>query len=166
MPELAPEQWEEIRRLYLENQESLTTLAARFGVNRTTISQRAAREGWPSRKVLGDASLLTATVKVRRKLIRRLYKAIDTKLKLMERRMQLQMNRLDKGKDMPSADHERDTRGISALIKSFDQVTEIATDFDRTADGRSKSAAAALASEADAFRREIAARLEKLVPAR
>lgn len=166
MPELAPELWEEIRRLYLENQQSLTTIAARFGLHRTSISQRASREGWPSRKVLGDASLLTATVSVRRKLIRRLYKAIDTKLKLMERRMQLQMTVLAKGKDVPSADHERDTRGISALIKSFDQVTEITTDFDRPADGKPKSAAAALASEADAFRREIAARLEKLIPAR
>ena len=43
---------------------------------------------------------------------------MDTKLRLMERRMEAQMTNLDEGKDLTSADHERDARAFGAMIKN------------------------------------------------
>ena len=60
-----------------------------------------------------------------------LYKAMDTELKLMERRMETQMTNLEKEADLTSADHERDTRVFGAMIKNIEQVKEMQADLDR-----------------------------------
>jgi|RhiMetdeSRZDD1v2_1073273.scaffolds.fasta_scaffold193491_2 hypothetical protein len=171
MPALTRQQWDEVRRAYIENSETVKAIAQRFGISKASIQLRAKLEGWPPRgrsiaHVPTDMSLWAATVKVRRSLIHRLYQALDTKLKLMELRMQKNVEGLGKGEDLPAADHERDTRAIGTLIRSLDKVTEIAADLDRTADGRPKSAdAAELFAEADRFRRDLAERLSKFIPA-
>jgi hypothetical protein len=149
--------------MYEEGAAPLESMARRFGISASTIRRRALREGWPPRGLTD--SLLTATSAVRRSVIHRLYKAIDTKLEIMERRMQAQS--AGQASSMSAADHERDTRAIALLISNFDKVTEIATDADRTETGGGKSADAAdLFAEADRFRREVAERLEKLIAAR
>ena len=102
----------------------------------------------------------------RRKLIQRLYKAMDTKLNLMERRMKTQLTNLRKaGSDLPSADHERDARAFGTIIKNIDQVKEMQADLERVAGGQPATAAdAELFAEADRFRREIAERLARFIP--
>ena len=62
----------------------------------------------------------------RRTLVQRLTNAIDTKLKLLERRFEREMAGLDvrNGKTISAADFERDTRTIGTLIKNLEQVTE------------------------------------------
>ena len=107
----------------------------------------------------------------RRAIVDRLTNAIDTKLKLLERRFEREMAGLDtaRGKAISAADFERDTRNIGLLIKSLEQVT----DYDQTrqlgaritgAAAKSASiAASALADEADRLRRELAERLQRLV---
>lgn len=102
----------------------------------------------------------------RPELIRRLYAAIDTKLKLMERRMQRQITNFTRGKDLTSADHERDTRAFGTMIKNIEQVKEMQADLDTVAQGQPATAAdAELFAEADRYRREIAERLARFVPA-
>ena len=67
-----------------------------------------------------------------------------------------------------SADHERDTRAISTLIKTLESVTELEIGLDRAAGKVTGSVASspddarALADEADRFRRELAQRLQRL----
>jgi hypothetical protein len=169
---LTQDQWAEVRRLRDDLDLSTDTIAARMGVHPRTIERHAAREGW-ARRVVGpkksarDPSVFEAfTVAARRSLVQRLYKAMDTKLNLMERRMKTQLANLDKeGSDLSSADHERDARAFGTIIKNIDQVKEMQADLERVAGGQPKSAAdAELFAEADRFRREIAERLARFVP--
>jgi hypothetical protein len=88
--------------------------------------------------------------------------AISLKLEQLERRMAQDLDAAETGA-ASSTDHERETRAIGALIDNLGKVTEIASDIDRPAGGKSAIAAAELADEADRFRRELADRLSRLV---
>jgi hypothetical protein len=168
---LTPDQWAEVRRLRDDLDLSTDKIAAQMGVNPRTIERYAEREGWPPRVVgpkrsARDPAVFEAfTVAARRSLIQRLYKAMDTKLNLMERRMKTQLANLGKEGDLSSADHERDARAFGTIIKNIDQVKEMQADLERVAGGQPNSAAdAELFAEADRFRREIAERLARFVP--
>lgn len=108
---------------------------------------------------------------VRRQLINRLYRAIDTKLKLMERRMHSEINAIEQGApDDPSgqtaADHERETRAFGALVKTINSVRQMQAELEDLATGTPSTSAAdaRLAADADRYRRDIAERLAKFVP--
>lgn len=168
---LTQDQWAEVRRLRDDLDLSTDAIAARMGVNPRTIERYAEREGWamraPGPKKRKDPSAFEAfTVAARRKLIQRLYKAMDTKLNLMERRMKTQLANLRKeGSDLPSADHERDARAFGTIIKNIDQVKEMQADLDLVAGGQPATAAdAELFAEAERFRQEIAERLARFTP--
>jgi len=171
---LSPEQWAEARRLRAEG-ASCAAIAGRFGVNPSTIALRARRERWPS-LVPGLPAAVRASAAAaaeRRRLVQRLYSVMNLRLELMELRMQQQLKAAKKhtkskdktdGSEMPAAGEE-DTRHLGVLLKTIEQATELDPDRDRNAEGGAKPASSETsASEADAFRREIAERLEKLVP--
>ena len=108
---------------------------------------------------------------MRRQLINRLYRAIDTKLKLMERRMHSEINAIEQGApDDPSgqtaADHERETRAFGALVKTINSVRQMQAELEDLATGTPSASAAdaRLAADADRYRRDIAERLAKFVP--
>ena len=110
------------------------------------------------------------SLKARRALVRRLYKAIDTKLKQMERRMAHDMATNEGTSDITAADHERDTRAIGALIANLSRVTEMEADLERIPGSPSAGTGPAdsqgdrqLADEAERFRREVAERLARIV---
>jgi hypothetical protein len=131
------------------------------------------------------------SLSAKRALIRRMYSAIDTKLQLLEKHMQSDLARLDTGTDSSAADHERDTRAIGTLIKNLGTIADIdhANKRPKSSDAKSggpKSSdpirgsarvgassnhrnaptdLAALADEADRYRRELAARLRRVVDA-
>lgn len=130
------------------------------------------------------------TVTARRQLIARLYRAIDTKLKLMERRMNSEIDAIDAGSGSAppgddntsgassnagrnSADHERETRAFGALVKTINSVRQMQAELDTIANAHTAHAAsssatsdadARLAADADRYRRDIAQRLAKFVP--
>lgn len=121
----------------------------------------------PASKDRGTAAAAT-TLKARRALVRRLYKAIDTKLKQMERRMAHDMATTKGSSDTTAADHERDTRAIGALIANLSRVTEIEADLERHPASPAERqgvqhAERQLADEAERFRRDVAERLARLV---
>lgn len=181
MPSPPRVDWHEIRRLYVDSDEPVAAIARRLGVAPRAIYDRARKDDWPRRADRGKPPcvppetqappLVTAGVPAglaqRRALVRRLYRAIDTKLKVMELRMEKELT--SSSKPAPSsADHERDTRAIATLIKTLESVTELEIGLDRAAGGSPANAAAgpddarAIADEADRFRRELAERLQRL----
>jgi hypothetical protein len=171
--------WSEIRRLFVAGAPPLARIAERHGISVRRITSRARREGWPARsarplgsaksppsKPTRDATSVPASLRARRALVRRLYKAIDTKLKQMERRMAHDMATDDCTSDTTAADHERDSRAIGALIANLSRVTEIEADLERlpgSAKPADQQADRQLADEAERFRREVAERLARLV---
>jgi type IV secretory pathway VirB10-like protein len=188
-----PPDWAEIRHLYLEGERTVAKIAERYGVSIQRIYQRARREEWPRRTasaVIAKASAnrkvpssrktappsqskrqlkhiaRTApnSLKARRALVRRLYKAIDTKLQQMERRMARDMATDERTSETTAADHERDTRAIGALIANLSRVTEIEADLERIpGTATDQQADRQLADEAERFRRDVAERLARLV---
>jgi hypothetical protein len=168
--QLTQDQWAEVRRLRETLGLGIGEIAVRFGVNRRTVRRRADAEDWSAPPATATPakrarSRNSHSVVGRRRLVQRLYKAMDTKLKLMERRMEAQIANLDQGKDLPSIDHERDTRMFGAMIKNIDQMKEMQADLDRVAGGQPATAAdAELFAEAERFRREIAERLARFIP--
>jgi DNA-binding transcriptional MerR regulator len=167
---LTQDQWAEARRLRETLALSIAEIAARFGVSQHTVRRHAEVGGWLTSPGTASSPKRTRlrnprSVVGRRQLVKRLYKAMDTKLRLMERRMEAQMTNLDQGKDLTSADHERDARAFGAMIKNIEQVKEMQADLDRVAGGQPATAAdAELFAEADRFRREIAERLARFIP--
>ena len=166
---LTPEQWADARRLF-EQGIARDEIAARMGVAlRPSAGGPSAKTGAaaspfaspPPGHARSKASPLPPAARWCSAS-----QGMDTKLKLMERRMTKQLAALDKGNDLPSADHERDTRAFGAIIKNIEHVKEMQADLDRVAGGQPATAAdAELFAEADRFRREIAERLARFIPA-
>lgn len=172
---LTPEQWAEARQLRADG-VSFAVIGDRFGIGRKSLADRARKERWeeapspaasrsaPHTRRAFPSPAAAAGV---RALSRRLYAVLDLRIKMMELRMKKQldeqMNALAAGEQPPPADDERETLG--ALIKNIQEVTELATDLDRTTHAGARSARSdARASEADALRRQIAERIKSLVP--
>lgn len=177
--------WALIRADYEAGIETVKFIAAFHGVADRTIHRRVVMEGWPrrsdrrirarSRKAEPEQDAQEAVApppvaapsrppepvrplppakKVSEKvMIARLYRAIDEKLKNLEARM-------GSDKDLSTAESERETRELGVMIRSFEKVTECATEIEN----RRRAKAPERSGEADAerMRREIAERLERL----
>lgn len=169
--------WAEIRRAYEAEPGTVVSLAGRFPISVQSIYRRAKLEGWqrlqtpaaagargagegpadndgPEGTPAPEAKVSPRPRKVTQKaMIARLYGAIDDKLKQLEARM-------GSGRDISAAESERETRELGVMIRSFEKVTEFATDIEN----RRKTAAPERISAADAerMRAEIAERLERL----
>ncbi len=188
--------WSEIRRLYVRGEMTIAAIAGLHGISAQRVARRARSDGWPTRpprvvrsrdgpkhapiRKEPDADTQVSrprpkrptgraatSLKARRTLVRRLYRAIDTKLQQMERRMAHDMATDERPSDTSAADHERDTRAIGALIANLSRVTEIEADLERipgaAATHANEQADRQLADEAERFRREVAERLARLV---
>lgn len=201
---LDPEAWDEACRRRAGG-ESIRAIALSLGVSASMLGKRLAaappaatnktktkkkpRSTRPTgKKTRPSAPRRVRPVSgsaVRRQLIARLYRAIDTKLKLMERRMNSEIDAIESGggntasgEESPgtartSADHERETRAFGALVKTINSVRQMQAEFDTLANAHSASTAsnvipsaadARLAADAERYRRDIAQRLARFVP--
>ena len=181
---LTPEQWAEVRRLR-DGGATLADLSRRFGVTPGGIRDHARRHRWagaPTPAADGSgrfrqAFKFAATLQARRALTRRAFRICELELSIMEKRMKkrLEQASAEQGSGEPqpadAADHTETDR-IQAIFKTIDDMTELEAGTDPTAGGRGKSESGGNAgsgadsesSEVDAFRREIAERLERLLP--
>ncbi len=123
-----------------------------------------------------------ATARILRALAVRLYSVMDIEIRTTELRMKRQLDAYEQSPDGPAprAVTKAERESFAALIETINKVTEMASEPALAADGRRKSAtlnpeltalsddldAAAVdaASQKDQLRRDIADRLEKLVP--
>ena len=182
---LSPDEWAEVRRQRAEG-ASFVDIGRRFGVTPKSIGQRARREGWassvsaspqPAKREARHAS--PATAEIRRHLALRLYRLIELQIRMLELRMnkdlEAQQKALDAGEPAPALEDHRET--FAALIEQINHVTEMTSEPDTAAAGRRKSAnaelgilsadidpaAVAAASEKDAKRARLAEQLAKAV---
>jgi hypothetical protein len=154
----------------LDKRETVGAIAERFGQPRWKVQERARLEGWPRRTARRRAparGLSSAgIVAIRRRLIRRLFRILEAQSVLMEKRMQKYLKDPAAAAKMPAVERERDARAVGTFVRNIDKATEIAADLDRTTDGRGESTNDdELFAEADRFRRELAERLSKFIPA-
>lgn len=185
-----PEQWAEARRLRAEGL-IFRAVAKSLGFKTSaTVSTRARKEGWWGSENTGVAGLAKgkprggaspATAPIRRALAVRLYSFIEFEIRMKELRMKKQLDdyaQSPAGTEPPAVTKE-ERESFAALIEQINLVTEMASEPASAADGRRKSAinleltalsddidptGLAIASEKDQFRREIAEKLEKLLP--
>jgi len=168
---LSPEQWAEARRLRAEGM-AYAEIATRLGslVSARAIASRARRERWAEPAAAGrrDAHRRRpppagAASGWRQVLVHHLFRILEMKLKMMELRMRKQLEDAEQGRDA-AVDGDKDMRDLDTLIKTIDQVTELDPDLDRNGAAGGQQGGDPRASAADAFRREVAERIEKLVP--
>ncbi|MEM1371639.1 MAG: hypothetical protein AAGG72_05365 [Pseudomonadota bacterium] len=97
----------------------------------------------------------------RRGLVKRIYRAIDTKLRLLEAR-------LDQREEQSPSDSEREMRELSSMIRGFEKVTAVADDMEQSQSRRAKQGAperdqSSAGTDAERMREEIAERIERLI---
>ncbi len=78
----------------------------------------------------------------------------------MERRMKTDMKK--RRSTLSAVDHERDTRAIGGLINQLAKISEYETDHEHPTGAGDDFAA--IAADAERYRRELAERLARLVP--
>jgi hypothetical protein len=181
--------WANVRSAYVDTTEPVTKICARVGIDTWTLYLRCREEHWPKRSIKlaaaqaaakksatanppADANPpddpLPSNQRARLALIRRLYKAIDTKLKQMEKLMA-------SATETSAADHERETRTLTSLIRNFERVSEFDPDLTRSpaldratpanshaTSERADPAAAPGRADADRLRRDITERLVRI----
>jgi hypothetical protein len=188
---LAPEQWAEARRLRAGG-TPFADIAGRFAMSEVTIRRRAHREGWaepagaPARPRRRTATVSAAVAGIRSRLALRLYNVIECKIRMMELRMQRELQDQECNPDgaVPPVPTKDERESFAALIQSINQVTEMASDPAPAADGRRRTANSkpgvnpeltalsddidpdglAAASEKDQYRRELAEHLGRMFP--
>ncbi|MEL6298938.1 MAG: hypothetical protein AAFV26_02110 [Pseudomonadota bacterium] len=166
--------WAALRHAF-EVGTTVTELARGHGVSRTAIYRRARAEDWQRRPVSAGAACeaksksKAAPRPTRAKpkrgkpasrasgLHKRLISAINMQLDQLETRM-------SDPSDMSSADYERETRALGALVRNFEKLIgmKLSTKARKgtARDGRSNGPR--LADDPDAFREEVAARILSL----
>jgi hypothetical protein len=148
--------WAEVRRLYEERRDlSIPTICERMGVNAATLQWRARHHGWRRRAKTAPRK----PPEPRHALLDRLYKAIDIKLKQLEKSMS------QDGPKSP-ADNERETRAIGALIRNTEKVTELKKDeLDRPGGQHQWRPPRLTPEEKDRVRRDLAERILRFAAA-
>lgn len=173
--------WAQVRAAYSANEISIAAVCKKFQMSSGTLYKRRVAEGWTLRgtqpaaltakgkrpkvaSVLATASLddpppqapptakthATTSRAARAALILRLYNAIDLKLTQMEKLM----SDPDATQQTTSADHEREARTLTGLVRNFERVTEMDADLTKpagklTAAKSTRAGNAASASPAD-----------------
>jgi hypothetical protein len=173
---LDDETWLEIRRAYEETTEAVRLIAVRYGVARSTVHDRALREGWAPRRVgvrrvapppaaapavsiVPETALEAEPFTPRppdspEERLARFYRIIDRLLEKMERNV-------SNAADLSPQDQERHARAVASTLSSMERVTEIAGDLLPGA-AKTDGDASHANAEAERMRREIAERLDRL----
>ncbi|MEG6510102.1 hypothetical protein V6C03_14120 [Methyloligella sp. 2.7D] len=155
--------WDAIERAYEGSAEKLTDIAARFGISRQAIQGRARRKAWRRAPGIDPKSLARAeeaSGAQRRRIVARLFQALDEKMSEIETRIAR-----SKAEAAPqsAADSERDARALSALASLYSKLVEL--DEAAKPKGRGARGGAAQDDEAgrdaDALREDLARRLRR-----
>ena len=151
MAGLTQADWRNVRVAFEDSDEPVVVIAARYGISRTTLEQRAIEDGWRLR-----ASQPLDRGTDRKDVARRLYDTIDRKLAQLEARM-------NTDEALSAAEHETETRALGQLIRGFEKVTNLIDESESDGDGQQR--AAGVTDERDdpkRLRDELAQRIRRL----
>ena len=158
--------WKQVRIAYCTSDLTVEEICTKFEIRNQTLYRRRLKEGWPKRGQNWTPPLpgappppvppptakthATTSRAARAALILRLYNAIDLKLTQMEKLM----SDPDATQQTTSADHEREARTLTGLVRNFERVTEMDADLTKpagklTAAKSTRAGNAASASPAD-----------------
>lgn len=162
--------WEAIEHAYGHDTRKLTDIAAEFGVSRQLIQAQAAKKRWRRAGDApgagfdeGDAGIdpddvakaEEASGARRKRMVARLFKALEEKMTQMETR--IARGRAG-GAEESAADSEREARALSALAGLYAKLVELDEAGAKGAAKRQNEAA----GDADQFREDLARRLKRL----
>lgn len=143
-PPLEPP-WAEIRAAYTGSALAVGAIARAYGIGPDRIWRRARREGWPSRRG-GDRDTAQRSEPLdRATLVARLFRAVERQIAEVERRFD--------GASPPSLE-EKDARTLGALARTLELLIGLEKQAGRDAPEPEP--------DIDAFRRDLARRLESL----
>lgn len=162
--------WRLARRLY-ERGVRQVDIAAQLDLNPSTLCGRAHRHGWK----WPDGSVASQRGASRKKLVRRLYRAFERQVALLEARIGSQLPPLASPADAGGAFDERDVRLLATLAQTLQRLAGLEARHPGSgrqgsgkhgaAGGRGADAGKGKGQEAidlDGFRRELARRLVAL----
>ena len=121
MARLSDCEWRLVERAYCDATDSVTDIAARFGIRPSTIYSRRDKFGWPPRR----AGAITQTSPHNREtridegdLIERFLALISLKLEQLE-------NDMAGSTQCTSSDHERHARAIGTLVRGYEKISGV-----------------------------------------
>jgi len=168
----------EARRLYEESSLSVASIAALLGVHRTTVNYHARKRGWqrseaarraprplppprdsratpaPVIATFPDATATALAMLARGELVARLARQIEQEIAAVERLVARTMREREAD---GAAETERTARTLAVLVRTLRELSALEranADAGEDEDGP---------RDADAFRRELAATLERLL---
>ncbi len=144
--------WTAVARDYAVAGYSIADVCARHGVSRSAFYRR--KKTWDIRTDAAPTKPAPPQPKLSRNLLKRLTQALDDKMTKFEERLQC-------AEPQSSADHEREARTLHSLLRMFERVSELSEDA-RRARSATETVAKGIDADADALRRQLAARLDKL----
>jgi hypothetical protein len=153
------EQWAHARRRRAEG-ATYAQIAADVGVSLSAVKERGRRDRWKTPRRPRRSS----TPQCGAALAPRIFRLLNLQRSLLELKMTEEEKAARKGGKVASQDDN--TRAVGALIKHIQQTQEFHSDPQRAAEGGGKPTADAQARavEEDSRRRDVAERIEKLVP--
>ncbi|MEM7775765.1 MAG: hypothetical protein AAF732_09155 [Pseudomonadota bacterium] len=152
--------WAAIRAAYERGDTTVAELATKFAVSRSQIYRRARTEAWlvpETRATLRPISRYSKPVRNAGELAARLRAAVERQLQ----RLETSMERDDR--DLSAADHEREARALSGLIRNLEKLE--ALDASQVANATRKCGPkgdAHVIDDQNAFRHSITERIHRL----
>lgn len=147
----APIDWAGIKHAVLRSGVSLDRIGDAFGVSGTAVGQHIKKEGWvrevPTKPLPFGGKVRTGPrippglspgERRKRRMLERLYKVLDGKMKTLEERI-MRAPAPDGGQS--AADAERDARTLSALARLYAKLVELDDRAEEQAKGSETEAA-------------------------
>lgn len=167
--------WAGPKHDFLHSGMSIRRIAEKHVVTEGTLRHRIKAWGWvrvvPTQRVKPGPKLKrpepcygtgpNAEALYRKRIVARLFKVLDTKLRLLEERM---ANEVREGALQNAADTERDVRSFGSLMQIYAKLAALDDAARGARDSEQGSAAegARTGDDADQLRRDLALRLERL----
>ena len=155
---------ETVRRLYIDGNDTIAEIAARFGVGRSTISRWVRLDGWPRRSTQPGGQR-RAGKSPEAQHVKQMAESPEQRLRRLFELYLIKLEDRMTSKD-PDAEPvgDRDARAMGGFTRAIEKIKEIEPGHGHADRGapQSGSARRSDAAEEDRLRREIVDRLLKL----
>ena len=132
--------WKKVKTEYITDEDSsYTKLSEKYGISRSTIANRAGREGWSKEKERYHNELVTKTVaRMGQKHVEKMARVQDLTDRLLDKieqainELDIQLaKKVDKVKEIEYNNYERPDKPTKEIIHETEKLTEYTTIIDR-----------------------------------